>query len=257
MLDMNLQSAAIDIASLDADRVTTVDEFRKWIRAKIRPIFPHGLLAAGYGHLNAGGVALDYVVTVDFPLSYIDQLRNRAGAIDTPLLRRYIATLEPQLFEIDRPWPDVPAAWLENFRRSGMINTASYGVYDTEGCVASYFSFHRVPGPLGPSHAEALRRLAPILHEVLGRVLARLDAEDTFATRYAGLSAREKEIAQWVALGKTNGEIAQLSKLSENTVKHHLTRIFTKVEVDTRSQLVHRITEYEAKAPPGFGTKIL
>jgi len=60
-----------------------------------------------------------------------------------------------------------------------------------------------------------------------------------------------------VALGKTNGEIATLSKLSENTVKHHLTRIFSKVEVDTRSQLVHRITEYEAKAPPGFGTKIL
>src|SRR5262249_52500684 len=154
-------------------------------------------------------------------------------------------------------WPDVPAAWLENFRKSEMINTASYGMYDTESCIASYFSFHRIPGLLGPSHADALRRLAPILHRVLGRVLTRLDAEDTFASRVDGLSARENEISQWVALGKTNGEIATLSKLSENTVKHHLTRIFSKVEVDTRSQLVHRITEYEAKAPPGFGTKIL
>jgi DNA-binding CsgD family transcriptional regulator len=44
--------------------------------------------------------------------------------------------------------------------------------------------------------------------------------------------------------------------LSENTVKHHMTGIFSQLAVETRAQLVHRLTEYEVKTAPGFGTKI-
>jgi DNA-binding CsgD family transcriptional regulator len=84
-----------------------------------------------------------------------------------------------------------------------------------------------------------------------------LNIEDKFATRLAGLSSREREVAGWVSLGKTNSEIAILSGLSENTVKHHMTNIFDKLGVEIRAQLVHRLTEYEAKTAPGFGTKIL
>jgi len=38
--------------------------------------------------------------------------------------------------------------------------------------------------------------------------------------------------------------------LSENTVKHYLTSIFSKFAVETRAQLVHQLDEYEAKARP-------
>jgi len=252
-----LDSAAIDAIAFCTEGIRTIDEYKDWIRNGVRPVFPHEMLVSGYGHLHAGGVSLDYVVTVDFPLRYLQQLRNRAGAIDTPVLRRWFATREPQLFELDRPWADVPAAWLEAFRENGLVNIASHGTYDAEGCVASYVSFHRIPGRLGEAHVDALRRLAPIVHKVLGRVLGLLSIEDKFATRFAGLRPREKEIAQWVGLGKTNGEIARLSRLSENTVKHHLTSIFAKLEVESRAQLVHRLAEFEAKSAPGFGTKIL
>jgi len=253
------EQLAFDALVLEAAGITTIDEYKSWVRNWVRPVLPHEMLASGYGHLHAGGVALDYVVTVDFPLSYLEQLRNRAGAIDTPILRRWFATQEPQLFEIDRPWPDVPAAWLEVFRESGLINIASHGVYDREGCLASYISFHRIPGPLCDAHIGALKRLAPTFHEVLGRVLGLLDTvQKGFAARLACLSTREKEIAQWVNSGKSNGEIASLSGVSENTIKHHLTSIFGKLGVETRAQLVHRLTEHEAKAAtPGHGTKII
>jgi hypothetical protein len=48
-------------------------------------------------------------VTIDYPVGHLDGIRNRAGGIDTPILRRWLATHEPQLFEADDPWPDVPA----------------------------------------------------------------------------------------------------------------------------------------------------
>ena len=246
----------IDAIALAADSVKTVDELKEWTRKKIRPVFPHETLACGYGHLHAGGVALDYAVVIDYPIGHLQRIRNRAGGIDTPILRRWLATREAQLFEADQPWPDVPAAWLESFREHGLKNTAALGVYDTERCVATYHSFHRIPGRLGNGHVEALKQLAPIMHEVLCGVIEHLDAEDKFATRFAGLSPREKELAQWAGLGKTNVEIAILFRLSENTVKHHMTNIFNKLAVETRAQLVHRLTEYEAKTAPGFGTKI-
>ncbi len=255
--DLAWNIAAIDALALDADSVATVDLYKSWIREKVRPVFPHEMLASGLGHLSAGGVSLDYVVTVDFPMRHLEQLRNRVGAIDSPALRRWIATREPQLFEADHPWPDAPPAWVETVRGNGLINIASHGVYDTEACVASYQSFHRVPGRLGEVHAAALRHLAPVLHRVLHRVLRGTESEDAFGHGVAALSSREKQIAQWVKLGRTNCDVAGLSGLSENTVKHYLTGIFGKLGVETRVQLVQQLIEHEARTAPGSGTRII
>jgi DNA-binding CsgD family transcriptional regulator len=246
----------IDVSGLDAGSVRTIAEFKAWTREKIRPVFPHRTLGSGYGHLHAGGVALDYVVTIDYPVGHLDGIRNRAGGIDTPILRRWLATHKPQLFEADDPWPDVPAEWLSCFRRSGLENAAAHAIYDTERCIGTYHSFHRVPGKLGAAHLEALKVLVPVMHEVLCNVIDQLHVDTRFGIRRAGLSLREQEITRWVGLGKTNSEIAALSGLSESTVKHYLTGIFSKLAVQTRAQLVHRLAEH-ARAAPGFATKIL
>jgi hypothetical protein len=36
-----------------------------------------------------------------------------------------------------------------------------------------------------------------------------------------------------------------------------MTSIFSKLAVESRAQLVHQLTQYEAKTVSGFGTKIL
>jgi DNA-binding NarL/FixJ family response regulator len=50
-----------------------------------------------------------------------------------------------------------------------------------------------------------------------------------------GLSARELEVLRLVAAGKTNKIIARELFLSEKTVERHLSNIFAKLEVPTRS----------------------
>jgi DNA-binding NarL/FixJ family response regulator len=52
-----------------------------------------------------------------------------------------------------------------------------------------------------------------------------------------GLTPRESEIISAVTNGYTNKEIAAESKISEQTVKHHLTSIFEKVGVTNRLEL--------------------
>lgn len=59
------------------------------------------------------------------------------------------------------------------------------------------------------------------------------------------LSSRQREIAQLVALGMSNKEIAKQADITEQTVKTHLKTIYEKMNVSTRLELaimINRIT---------------
>ncbi len=53
-----------------------------------------------------------------------------------------------------------------------------------------------------------------------------------------GLSRKEREIVILISQGLTNREIASMLCISEQTVKTHISRIFRKLNVSRRSQLV-------------------
>ena len=57
------------------------------------------------------------------------------------------------------------------------------------------------------------------------------------STKEYGLTARELDIVAKIASGHSNKEVGEEFSISERTVKHHLTNIFTKVGVSSRLQL--------------------
>ena len=59
------------------------------------------------------------------------------------------------------------------------------------------------------------------------------------------LTRREREVASLVAAGHTNKEIAARLFLSERTVESHLSRIFAKLAVSSRSQLASEVARAE------------
>lgn len=63
---------------------------------------------------------------------------------------------------------------------------------------------------------------------------------EAFARRY-GLSPREAEVAELVLRGYANPVIAATLGIAATTTKRHLTRIFDKIGVDSRTQLVSRL----------------
>lgn len=56
-------------------------------------------------------------------------------------------------------------------------------------------------------------------------------------TQTLGLSPRELDVLRLVALGKSNGEIAQALDISQNTVRNHVSRLLSKLGFASRSQL--------------------
>jgi DNA-binding NarL/FixJ family response regulator len=61
---------------------------------------------------------------------------------------------------------------------------------------------------------------------------------DPEAAKIAMLSAREREVVALLGEGLSNRRIAGQLCISETTVRHHLTSIFSKLEVHDRLQLL-------------------
>jgi len=68
------------------------------------------------------------------------------------------------------------------------------------------------------------------------RTLVQSSGEESRQKKF-GLTPRELEIVSAVVAGYSNKEIAEYFKISEDTVKHHLSNIFDKLGVSTRLEL--------------------
>jgi DNA-binding CsgD family transcriptional regulator len=60
------------------------------------------------------------------------------------------------------------------------------------------------------------------------------------------LSMREFEILNLISTGKTNREIAELTFISENTVKYHLKNIYVKLDVKNRTEALRKASQIQA-----------
>ena len=65
------------------------------------------------------------------------------------------------------------------------------------------------------------------------RTLVQSSSDETRQKKF-GLTPRELEIVAAVVAGYSNKEVAEYFKISEDTVKHHLSNIFDKLGVSTR-----------------------
>jgi NarL family two-component system response regulator LiaR len=93
---------------------------------------------------------------------------------------------------------------------------------------------------LANGHKQSLRSGAP--HEQNG---------DEDEGRALGLTRRELEILQLVAKGYSNGQLARMLWVTEQTVKFHLSNIYRKLDVSNRTEAAswahtHRIVALEA-----------
>ena len=78
-------------------------------------------------------------------------------------------------------------------------------------------------------------------------------AEPAVAALATAMSAREWEVAQAVAEGLTNAEIATRLGISKRTVATHLERIFERLELHSRAALAHRVALALGRPAPERG----
>lgn len=78
---------------------------------------------------------------------------------------------------------------------------------------------------------------------------AHLDRGDANEADSDTLTAREREVLQWVVCGMTNKEIGAQMSLSPHTIKAHIRTILDKLHVRSRAGAVAWATRHEAPKP--------
>jgi NarL family two-component system response regulator YdfI len=85
---------------------------------------------------------------------------------------------------------------------------------------------------------ELPRALTAAFEETVSEPIGRAE-RSLLAAHESGLTARELEILRALSEGNSNKEIAKLLWLAEQTVKFHLTNIYRKLDVSSRTEAVH------------------
>ena len=86
---------------------------------------------------------------------------------------------------------------------------------------------------------ELPRALLAAFEETVPEPIGLIHDGDIPAVREAGLTERELEILRALAEGQANSQIAKQLWLAEQTVKFHLTNIYRKLGVGSRTEAVH------------------
>lgn len=99
------------------------------------------------------------------------------------------------------------------------------------------------PDPIMPRILHIIASEGSV-HEAYARELLGHWGE-TAVTTIHPLSSREIEVLQYLAIGLSNREISQQMVVSVNTVKTHIRRLYTKLEVNNRTQAITRARELQ------------
>lgn len=104
--------------------------------------------------------------------------------------------------------------------------------------------------PVSRAHLAFLRTSHPFLeHAYVNALGLPAPTDPGGSAARAQLTRRELQIAEQVAAGATNAEVARALVISEATVKSHLVRVFDKLSVRSRTQLAVLFNANRAPEP--------
>ena len=98
-----------------------------------------------------------------------------------------------------------------------------------------------------------VRRLQPLIELAYTSALACAASVQRDPLPFDTFTDREREVAQLAARGATNAEIAGVLGIRERTVKAHLTRVFAKAGLRSRTELAARLLGTEVDGHLGVG----
>jgi transcriptional regulator EpsA len=230
-------------------------ELWKWLRGDVQQWLPHDAMLVGWGDFASGQLQHDV-------LSGVPGLRTHDVSTGTlaPLLhflRDCWAAAQQMPCHVDldlcrQVLRDCPAPTRQAF--AGMRTALVHGTRSARRGEEQIFAALSRDSSPSPGAAAAMKVLLPFIDCALRRIeplppCAGVAGEALRSPALlASLSEREREIMQWVALGKTNPEIGCILHISEFTVKNHMKSIFAKLDVTNRAQAVAKLTRLDAHA---------
>jgi transcriptional regulator EpsA len=226
-------------------------DLMKWLQGDVQAFLPHDILLAAWGDFNLGLVHYDVVSALPGVRS-----DNAASESMTPLLKdlfdRWVENgrkpLSLHAGEDGFQWDGDDQTGAIRAAMRNMRSSLIDGISDQRGRHDCLYVLLNSQPRRDRRESTSLKFLLPYIDNALRQVelmphqqpviQAKLEPEPVPDDADSTLSQREVEILEWVAKGKTNGEIGSILNVSSFTVKNHMQRIFKKLDVFSRAQAV-------------------
>jgi DNA-binding NarL/FixJ family response regulator len=134
--------------------------------------------------------------------------------------------------QIVRDHPEVKVLILSTFE------TDNYVIQALRAGASGFLLKDAEPAAIASSIAAVLSGERVMAGAVANRVLDMLTGASTPKEFYDGLTAREIEVLKLIAGGQANKQIAFNLKISEKTVRNHISHIYEKLQIYDRAQAV-------------------
>ncbi|MBV1783695.1 MAG: LuxR family transcriptional regulator [Hoeflea sp.] len=187
-------------------------------------------------NMSGGDSSISELSTISsWPPEMIADYDRLLLARNSPILNQLRKQITPLVFQVEkvnnlRPGEETASA-SELFGRFGLTMGVYFPVHDFRS-VRHAVSFMGDRAPLTAEELSTLAMFSIMLIEQISKVTIADHAAKSV------LNAREVEILQWTAEGKTSSEIAGITGLSEHTVNHYATIATQKLRCSNRTQAV-------------------
>ncbi len=220
--------------------VTNTGDYRTLLANEIRQLIPFELMVCGVGEIRQGGVYVQHLVNLAVPDAYLGRIINRQGKVETPIIRRWLHTCQPQYYEKDHvKGPPVDEGWRALFDSYHLDSLFAFGQKNDNGNLCSYICLYNVMSDDLQKNILLSNLLMPSIHSCMQKIYVRQQQNaQRNSIQLARLTRREQDIAHWVSLGKTNWEIAIILGISALTVKTHVQNILGKLQLSSRTELI-------------------
>ncbi len=71
-------------------RLSDQEQFFQWTRNELQRIFPHGMLACGFGSIGKNGVEIQHIMSCNFPQEYLQTLQRPNEMMNSPILSKWM-----------------------------------------------------------------------------------------------------------------------------------------------------------------------
>ncbi len=166
-------------------------------------------------------------------------------------LRAFFRINQGDNFLRAQDWPASIASYREALDYAAPVNAGRFRVLATYGLGRALCGSGERAG--GIDRLRECQRLASemgdeIAFQDAGNELMKETARTKNKPSPFGLTQRELQVMELLALGKLNKEIARLSGIKETTVKRHVANIFNRLEVHNRFEAARKWAEFHEQS---------
>ncbi len=203
---------------------------------KIQGLFPFDFAAALLGfHEDGKGPVILHGVNISFPEEWRNEYFSKNYHHTSALSKQNFATYRPQY---------MTNTWKKHRQRDEIISLClDFGIREgyahgsrplARGQNGSMFCFSGSSMERDIRTEAILEIIVPHLHLAFSNIFSNRGPDDNKVV----LSAREKEVLNWLKQGKSSWDIAVILAISESTVNYHIYNIMGKLDVSNRPQAV-------------------